>query len=112
MFGNQEKTYLAELVRINKYNLIALGYQKLSVTGTAVGLTPPPEASYADITLESTVIASVPIRYLISQVPTSTDGKALNHLTVFDITGRPNLENIKFIQTTAGTHTLHVEYYK
>ena len=67
---------------------------------------------YADITLESTVTASVPVRYLISQAPTATDGKALNHLTVFDVTGRPNLEQIKFIQTGAGTHTLHIEYYK
>ena len=111
-FGNQSKSYLSELVRLNKYNLLACGYQKLTVAGTAVALTVPAGAKYADITLESTVTASVPVRYLISQAPTATDGKALNHLTVFDVTGRPNLEQIKFIQTGAGTHTLHIEYYK
>ncbi len=111
-FGNQSKSYLSELVRLNKYNLLACGYQKLTVNGTAVALTVPAGAKYADITLESTVTASVPVRYLISQAPTATDGKALNHLTVFDVTGRPNLEQIKFIQTGAGTHTLHIEYYK
>lgn len=111
-FGNQSKSYLSELVRLNKYNLLACGYQKLTVAGTAVALTVPAGAKYADITLESTVTASVPVRYLISQAPTATDGKALNHLTVFDVTGRPNLEQIKFIQTTGGTHVLHIEYYK
>lgn len=111
-FGNQSKSYLSELVRLNKYNLLACGYQKLTVAGTAVALTVPAGAKYADITLESTVTASVPVRYLISQAPTATDGKALNHLTVFDVTGRPNLEQIKFIQTGAGTHVLHIEYYK
>lgn len=111
-YGNQSKSYLSELVRLNKYNLIACGYQKLTVAGTAVSLTVPTNAKYADITLESTITASVPVRYLISQTPTASDGKALNHLTVFDVTGRPNLDQIKFIQTTAGTHTLHIEYYK
>jgi len=111
-FGNQSKSYLSELVRLNKYNLIAFGYEKVSVTGTAIGLTVPTGAKYADITLESTITASVPVRYLISSVPTATDGKAIIHLTTFDIAGKPNLDKIKFIQTTAGTHTLHVEYYR
>jgi len=111
-FGNQTKSYVSELVRLNKYNLIAFSYQKLTVAGTAVALTVPDGAKYADITLESTVTASVPVRYLISATPTATDGKALNHLTVFDVTGKPNLDKIKFIQTGAGTHTLHIEYYK
>lgn len=111
-FGNQTKSYVSELVRLNKYNLIAFAYQKLTVNGTAAALTVPDGAKYADITLESTVTASVPVRYLISGTPTATDGKALNHLTTFDVQGTPNLNMIKFIQTGAGTHTLHIEYYR
>jgi len=33
-------------------------------------------------------------------------------LDTFDITGAPNLINFRAIQVAAGTHTLHVQYYK
>ena len=110
--SDQSKAYLQELLKLNKYNLVAFAYEKIIVTGTAISLNVPVNARYADITLESSITASVPVRYLMSGVPTATDGKALNHLTVFDVSGTQNLINFKAIQTTAGTHTLYVEYYK
>lgn len=112
--ADQSKVLLREANRISKYNLIAISYQKLVVTGTAQALTIPINAKYMEIGVESSVTASVPIRYLLlgnTYLPTVTDGKFLNHLTVFDVSGRPNLENFRVIQTTAGVHTLHVEYY-
>ena len=112
-FGNQSKSYLSNLERIAKYNLLAYAYQKLTVGGTAVSLTVPLDAKYADISVESSNTSTVAIRYLITGgIPTATDGKPLNHLTEFDIQGQPNLINFKAIQTGAGTHTLHIQYYK
>jgi len=37
---------------------------------------------------------------------------ALNNLDLFDITDYQNLVNFQVIQTGAGTHTLHITYYK
>jgi len=44
--------------------------------------------------------------------PTTTDGLALNHLDFFDIPDGDNLRNLRFIEASNGTHTLHVQYYK
>lgn len=113
-FGNQSKSYLSELVKLNKYNLLAFDYEKLDVSTAGVKtLTVPAGARYADVSAESSVTASIPMRYkLDGGNPTSTDGHFLNHLTQFDISGKPNLDNFKIIQTGAGTHTLHITYYK
>lgn len=114
-FGNQSKSYLSELVRLNKYNLIACGYQKLTVNGTAASLTVPAGAKYAEMTFESSVTSGVIARHLelgAASLPTSADGLGITHLLTFDITGYPNLINFRVIQTGAGTHTLHIQYYK
>lgn len=112
-FGNQSKSYLSKLVKHSNNGFKAFSYQKLSVGGTAVSLTVPAEAKYADISLESSNTTTVAARYLITGgTPTSTDGKPLSHLTEFDITDYQNLINFKAIQTGAGTHTLHIQYWK
>ena len=112
-FGNQSKSYLSKILRAHLNSFKAFDYQKLSITGTAAALTVPTGTKYAEIRLESTVTSSVPVRYLITgDVPTSTDGMALNHLDLFDLTDYQNIINFKAIQTGAGTHTLHITYYK
>lgn len=115
-FGNQSKSYLNQLLRVTKYNLLAFSYEKLDVSTAGVkSLTVPEGARYADISVESSVTASVPMRYKLlgaSSLPTSTDGHFLNNGTVFDISGTPNLNNFRVIQTGAGTHTIHVTYFK
>lgn len=96
-------------------DLIALGYQKLTVDGTAKSLTIPAGAIYAELRLESDVVTQVAARYLMlgtTTLPTSTDGLALNNLDFFDINNGTNLVNFRIIQTTPGTHTLHIQYYK
>lgn len=116
--SDQSKSYLSELIRLNKKDLIAIGYQKLTVDGTAggVSLTVPTNASYALIVLESSVTGQVAIRYLecgnTVYAVTATDGIGRSHLDAFDIDGKENMTNFRAIQTTAGTHTLHVQYYK
>lgn len=115
-FIDNNKSYTRELVRMGKYNLLAIGYEKLDVSTAGVkSLTVPTNAKYAEISAESSVTASVPMRYKLlgaSSLPTSSDGHFLNHLTVFDISGKSNLDNFRVIQTGAGTHTLHITYYK
>lgn len=114
-YGNQSKSYLSELVRLNKYNLIACGYQKLTVNGTAASLTVPANAKYAEITVESSVTSGVVARHLelgATTLPTANEGLGITHLLTFDISGYPNLINFRIIQTQAGTHLCHVQYYK
>ena len=112
-FGNQSKSYLDQLLKQNLNSFKAFSYQKLTVTGTAVSLTVPENAKYAEIRLESSITATIAARYLITgDIPTATDGMALNNLDLFDISDYQNLVNFKIIQATAGTHTLHIQYYK
>lgn len=115
-FSDQNKNYTSELVRLNKYNLLAIGYEKLDVsTAGAKSLTVPAEAKYAEFTLESSVTSGIVVRHLElgdKTLPTATDGLGLTHLVTFDISGYPNLINFRAILATAGTHTLHVEYFK
>lgn len=113
-YGNQSKSYLSDLVRISRYNLLAVGYQQLTVAGTAVSLTVPADAKYALLTVESS-ISTPAIRYLElgdKTLPTATIGMSRTTLDTFDITGTPNLVNFRAIQIAAGTHTLHIQYYK
>jgi len=111
--GDQSKSYLSELVSLAKNSFKAISYQKLTVTGTAASLTVPNDAKYAEIRLESSVTSGIVVRYLITGgTPTSTDGMGLTHLELFDITDYQNIINFKAIQTGAGTHTLHITYYK
>lgn len=113
---DQDKFYSAELVRIAKQNLIAIGYQKLTVDNTASGvsLTVPDNATYALVEVESSA-TGIAIRYLETGpkfTVTSTDGIGRSNLDGFDIHGAQNLTNFRAIQAQAGTHTLHIQYYK
>lgn len=112
--ADSSKQLLHELLRLTKYNLIAVGYQKLTVAGTAVSLTIPTDANFALITVESDLTTPA-IRYLqLADVtlPTSTTGMPKSNLDSFDIHGYQNLVNFRAIQVAGGTHALNIEYYK
>jgi hypothetical protein len=98
-----------------KKELIAVGYQKLTVTGaTAQSLTVPTSAVYAEIRVESATTTGVIMRYLMlgnTTPPTTTDGMALSYLDLFDITNGDNVRNFRVIAVSS-THTLHIQYYK
>lgn len=114
-YGNQSKSYLAELVRLNKYNLVACGQEQLTVAGTAVGLASiPSDAKYALIEVESSITTPA-IRYLElgnTTLPTASLGIRRSNLDAFDVSGMPNLINFRAIQVGVGTHKLNVQYYK
>jgi len=114
--GDQSKSQLSELVRISKANLIAIGWQSLTVDATAggVALTVPTNARYALIVVESS-IATPAIRYLecgnAVETVTSSVGIPRSNLDALDIQGYQNLVNFRAIQVGAGTHTLSIQYY-
>ena len=113
-FGNQSKSYLDQLLRQARYNVTAIGYQQLTVAGTAVALTVPAGATYAMIEVESDLTTPA-IRYLElgdTTLPTASTGIRRSNLDGMDITGRPNLENFRAIQIGAGNHRLNIQYYK
>jgi len=98
-----------------KKELIAVGYQKLTVTGvSAQSLTVPTSAVYAEIRVESATTTGIIMRYLMlgaTTPPTTTDGMALSYLDLFDITNGDNVRNFRVI-AVSGSHTLHIQYYK
>lgn len=117
IYSDQNKQYTSELVRLSNKNLIALSYQKLNVgvDDSVKALMVPIEAKYAEISVESSNVTTIPMRYLIlgdKTPPTTTDGLALRDNTFFDITGYPNLINFRIIRTGADTSVLHIQYYK
>lgn len=116
--SDQTKEYIKDLVRLAKQNLIAIGYQNLTIDNTSggVSLTVPLTAKYALIVVESSVIdGTAVIRYLETGPAfpvTNSNGIPRAHLEVFDIQGYQNLVNTKLIQAQAGTHNIQIQYYK
>lgn len=115
-YGNSSKSYLSELTRLTKKNLIACGYQKLDVsTANAKSLTIPAGATYMEISATSSNTTTIPMFYLMlgnTTLPTSTDGLPLRDGTFYDVVGYPNLLNFRVIRTGADTNTLYIQYYK
>ena len=115
-FGNQSKSYLSELVKYAKNSFKAFAYENLSISSAAV-FTPtiPADTKYAEFSFESDVTATIPVRYLMlgnATLPTTTTGFPLRDGTFMDITGIPNLNNFRVIESTVGTHILNIQYYK
>lgn len=113
-YSDQVKDYLKQLLQLTRYNLVACGYQKLTVAGAAVSLTIPTDARYALVVLQSNITTPA-IRYLElggGTLPTATDGIPRSDLDAFDIQGAQNLTNFRAIQVGAGVHTLHIQYYR
>lgn len=97
-------------------NYIAVGYEALAFT-TAGAKTPtvPTGAEYAEVIIESSVTPGIVGRRLnlgSGTLPTSTVGMAVSNLDYFDITGSDAISNFRIIQTQAGTHVAHIQYYR
>lgn len=109
--GDQSKKYLAQLVKSAINTAVCIGYESITVS-TIQELTIPAEATYCEIAVESdlTVVA---LRYtMTSTVPTAAIGMPLSAVDRFDIANTENMRNFSVIQTGAGTHTLHIQYFK
>ena len=113
--SDQSKSYLSELVSLSKRNLVAIGYQQITITGSVSSFTVPADAKYALCVLESTATTGVAIRYLELgdlTLPTTTTGLPRSTGDSFDVQGAQNLTNFRAIQAQGGTHSLNVVYYK
>lgn len=111
---------LDRLVRTNQpENLVACGYQKVSVTDAAISyLTPTTGAKYCEISVSSGTTTGFVARYLNyrnatpATLPTTAEGLPLSHGTVFDISNSDSINNFGVIGITGLTCTLYVQYYK
>lgn len=96
-------------------NVVACGYQKLTVTGAnAQSLTVPSGSKYAELSVESATTTGFIIRFLnlgAATLPTTTDGMPLAHGTVFDLSTSDSINNFRVI-AISGSHTLHIQYFK
>lgn len=113
---DNNKSYSRELVRLAKYNLVACGFQKLTVNSTSggVSMTVPNDAKYALCVVESDATGTA-IRYKqlgALSAPTTSEGIPRADLELFDIQGYQNLINFRAIQAQSGTHSIQIEYYK
>ena len=116
ILSDQIKSLLRDLIKITAKERIVVGYEKLSVTGAnAQSLQSiPATATYMEIRIESATTTGIIARYKMladTNPPTTTDGIGLTYLDLFDVNGMPNIVNFRII-SVAGTHTIHVQYYK
>lgn len=112
--ADNSKSQLKEILRLNNKNLIANGYEKLTVSSSVIALTVPTNSNYALVVVESSITTPA-IRYLeLGDIipPSGTDGIPRSNLDAFDIQGYQNLVNFRVIQVGAGTHTLQIQYYR
>lgn len=113
-FGNQSKSYLAQLVQSALNDFKSFAYEAITVDGTVQKLTVPDGAKYAIAVLESdsTIIAARILRN--TSIPVSaTDGLPIYAGAVLDITDYANLIGFQITEADAGaTSILHVEYFK
>ncbi len=98
-------------------DLTPCGYQGLDFSTAGVKTpTIPTNAIYMEIRIESSVVSGVVGRYLnlgaTGTQPSSTVGMPVSHLDFLDVTGTDAVNNFRIIQTQAGTHTAHIQYYK
>lgn len=100
-------------VLANQIDKECISKQTITVDSTRTFLTVPEGAKSALITVESSVTTGIVIRYWECDIaPTTTDGIGRGHLDSVVITNLQNLKRVSFIQATAGTHTLQVQYYR
>lgn len=111
--GDQSKSYLSKVLQQALNGFKAFSYEAISVDNTVKNLTIPTDAKYALCVLESDA-TGIAARYLETKQTTvsTTAGLALSHLDRFDITDAQNLSQFQITRAQAGTHTLHVQYYK
>lgn len=104
-----------QIVRTQRpQNVVACGYQLLTVTGAADAFTVPSGACYAECRVESATLTGFIIRYLnlgVGTLPTTTDGMPLSHGDVFDLTGSDAVNNFRAI-AISGSHSIHVQFFK
>ncbi len=112
VYGTPQIWLLEKLLQATRNSYKACGQEEITVS-TIKSLTPPANAVYALISLESDA-TGIAIRYLeLGAVtpPTSTVGLGKSNLDTWDVVDTANLVKFRAIAAQAGTHVLHIQYY-
>jgi len=111
--GDQSKSYLSALERLAKNGLNSFAYEKLELTGGVDTLTPPADAKYAIVVVESTELTGMVARMLSNKsVPVSaTIGMPLINFSVVEVIDAKNITEVQFF-LVAGTTAVNVEYFR
>jgi len=115
IYGNQSKSYLEQLVQNALNSFKAFAYEKITVDATVKSLTIPDGARYAQMVLESSIVApDNAARYLLTKTTavSSAEGFPLPNGSVIDVTDYANLQGFQITRVAAGTTYLYVQYYK
>jgi len=84
------------------------GYQQLTVADTAVGLTVPPGASRAVLTVQDQ-----PLRWRDDgTVPTASVGMPVVAAVTFELNSKASLNAFRAIRSTGSSAVLNISYYK
>jgi hypothetical protein len=112
-YADNSRQLLRQLISQSGTAVHAFSYEKITVDGTTKNLTVPSGAKYALCVFESDA-TGIAARYLETKQTTinTSTGLALSNLDRFDITDAQNLSQFQITQAQAGTHVLHVQYYK
>lgn len=113
IYNNSEQTLqdIRNYLRLSVHGTRCVGFQQLAVTGTAVQLTIPEDATSCTITCTNSGSAAVAARYRMDgTAPTNAIGEVLGDLDTLEIADHTNLTNLRFISVT-GTTTLNIHYY-
>lgn len=95
-------------IATNPNTLVPLGFEQLSVTNVAVGLTVPVNAKLALIENDTSV--GNPVRWRDDGVaPTAAIGMSLEKGVSFEYTG--DLSAIEFVRKGGSNSTLNISYY-
>src|SRR5258706_11050253 len=72
-----------------------VGFQQLSITGTAVNLTVPVNATSCRFTVDNSAAQATAARYRMDgTAPTSSIGEILGHLDTLDIINTDNMKSV------------------
>lgn len=110
-----DQTALNKIASRLSNNGTAVGYERLTVSSTAVGFTLPAVGeNTALVIVESTTAApTIALRYKEDGgAPTSSLGMPTTTGTVFEVQGAENMKRFKAIEAVGATTYLHITYYR
>lgn len=91
---------------------VCVGFQQLSVGGTALHLTVPGKAFSCTITATNAPAGTLAARYRMDgTAPTTLIGEIIGDLDTLEITNNTNLNAVQFI-SISGTTVLNIHYYE
>lgn len=103
---------ISNYIRLSIQGTVCVGFQQLSVAGSALKLTIPATATSCTITATNAPAGTLACRYrLDGTAPTTLIGEIIGDLDTLEITNSTNLTAAQFI-SISGTTVLNIHYYQ